>query len=562
MAGHTPRDVRRWLSELAADSRRYVLATVVCGVLSAIATIAQMALLAWLVHRGVVDQAPATALTTGFFWLILCLGLRAVLQGLQSQFAARASERVRRQVRAQLSRHWQAVGPVTVSSTSAGSLAREWIDHVEALHGYFARFLPQKMLSVIVPLLILAVVFALDWLAGVFLLISAPLIPLFMALVGMGAEKLNREHFETISRLSGQFLDKVRGLTTLQLFQQTEPAAQRLAERSDCYRTVTMKTLKVAFLSSAVLEFFSSVAIAVVAMYIGFGLLGYLDFGPAPALTLFSGLLILLLAPEFFQPLRTLSQHYHDRAAALGAGTELLRRLNEAGARSTPQSVPTRPRTQPNETGIVFNNVGFTHAGSATPLFRALSVTIPKGQTVALTGASGGGKTTVLNLMAGFLVPERGRIQVLGGQPGDVPFGWLGQRGFLLQGSWADNLRLTTPEASDVAIEAAIRAVGLGDLLDSRPDGIHSQISEDGRGLSGGQARRLSLARIFLADYPLILLDEPTAGLDADSEVFVLESLHKLAERGKTLVFSTHHQALLALADRVLIVADGEVRDA
>jgi ATP-binding cassette subfamily C protein CydD len=529
-----------------------------------LATIVQMVLLAWIVHQGVMAKQPVAELAPWFAALVAVLFIRAAGQGLQGRFAARCSEQVRRHARRELNRHWQSQGPVALSQQSAGTLSREWLDHVEALHGYFARFLPQMALSVIVPLMILLLVFWLDWLAGLFLLLSAPLIPLFMALVGMGAEKLNQEHFEVISRLSGQFLDKVRGLTTLQLFGQTTNASRTLAYRSDQYRKITMKTLRVAFLSSAVLEFFASVAIAVIAIYIGFGLLGYIDFGPSSELTLFSGLLVLLLAPEFFQPLRTLSQHYHDRAAALGAAAELLGRLDQTPPNDTgelmPQYGPEGPGS-PLPTGIRFQGVRVAY-GSRAPVFDNLDLDIAQGQVVALTGPSGEGKSTLLHLMAGFIQPTAGVVSVDGETPGNCAFGWLGQRGFWTQGTWADNLRLTCPDATDVSIESALRNVGLGGLLDQRADGIHSRVSEDGQGLSGGQARRLSLARIFVAHYELILLDEPTAGLDATSEIFVLEALHKLAEQGKTLVFSTHHQALLALADQVMIVSDGEVRHA
>ncbi|WP_303289603.1 thiol reductant ABC exporter subunit CydD [Marinobacter sp. SS5-14b] len=551
-------DVRHWLSDLGQTSRRWIQATVLAGVLAGLATIAQMALLAWLVFQGIVEKATVSSLTPAFFGLLGALVVRAVGQGLQARFAARCSEQVRRHARRQLHAHWQALGPVALSDTSAGALAREWLDHVEALHGYFARFLPQMTLATLIPLAILMLVFWLDWLAGVFLLLSAPLIPLFMALVGMGAEKVNQQHFEIISRLSGQFLDKIRGLTTLQLFGQTKQASELLYERSDQYRRITMKTLKVAFLSSAVLEFFASVAIAVIAIYIGFGLLGYITFGPSSELTLFSGLLILLLAPEFFQPLRTLSQHYHDRAAALGAGAEILARLNQPipGCSGTP------PTTLPdNSETLRVDDVSLNYTNGAA-VFDHLSVTFKRGETVALTGPSGGGKSSLLHLLAGFIRPEDGAVSVFGQAPGTDAFGWLGQKGFWIQGSWADNLRLTCPGASDVAIEAALRQVGLADLLDSRDQGISSPIGEDGQGLSGGQARRLSLARIFLADHDLVLLDEPTAGLDATSEICVLEALHKLAKAGKTLIFSTHHQALLALADRIVVVNDGEVRDA
>ncbi|NWO04575.1 MAG: thiol reductant ABC exporter subunit CydD [Alteromonadaceae bacterium] len=554
------KEVRQWLSRLTRGSQRWIRATVLAGSLAGLATIIQMVLLAWIVHQGIIEQRPVTALIPAFAGLLVSLLVRALCQGLQTRFAARASEQVRSQAREQLRRHWQTQGPLALADASAASLTREWLDHVEALHGYFARFLPQMTLSVVVPLLILALVFWLDWLAGIFLLLSAPLIPLFMALVGMGAEKVNQQHFEVVSRLSGQFLDKVRGLTTLQLFGQTDSARKTLHKRSDQYRRVTMKTLKVAFLSSAVLEFFSSVAIAVIAIYVGFGLLGYIEYGPSDELTLFSGLLVLLLAPEFFQPLRTLSQYYHDRASAMGAAAEILSRLNEAG--ETPTATDRRlGRTSKNM--IDLQGVSVRYGDKDTrPVLEQIDLTLPRGYSVALTGPTGSGKSSLLHLMAGFLAPDSGVVTVFGEAPGARPFGWLGQKGFWIQGTWADNLRLTTPDASDEAIKQALHQVGLDDLVASREQGINSPLSESGQGLSGGQARRLSLARIFLADYDLILLDEPTAGLDANSEQQIINALKALHAQGKTLVFSTHHSALLSLADRVLVVENREVRDA
>ncbi len=558
MAEADPQEVRRWLADLATGSRLWIRSTVIAGTVAGVATVVQMVLLARIVHLGVIEKVPVAELAPLFISLILALVVRTLAQGAQTRFAALSSERVRRDVRRQLHHHWQATGPVELAQFSAGTLAREWIDHVEALHGYFARFLPQTLLAVIVPLVILVLVFWLDWLAGLFLLASAPLIPLFMALVGMGAEKLNQQHFITISRLSGQFLDKVRGLTTLQLFGQTAWASELIRERSDQYRRVTMKTLRVAFLSSAVLEFFASVAIAVVAIYIGFGLLGYISFGPADELTLFSGLLVLLLAPEFFQPLRTLSQHYHDRAAALGASSEILARLASGSVPGQPENAPA-PVGNPERIELRAVHKSYR---PEQPVLQNCNLTINRGDVVALTGPTGGGKSTLLHVLAGFTAPDSGTLSVFGQVPGEFRFGWLGQKGFLVHGTWADNLRLTSPEASDIAIESALCNVGLGALLATRQDGLYSPVSEEGQGLSGGQARRLSLARIFLADYDLVLLDEPTAGLDSDSEVFVLEALHKLALAGKTLVFSTHHQALLTLANRILLVSGGEVRDA
>jgi ATP-binding cassette subfamily C protein CydD len=547
-----------WLGGLATHGRPLILATVSAGVVVGLATIAQMAFLAAIVHQGIVADVPVAELALLFTGAVAAILVRGIAQGIQARFAARCSRTVRSEVRRRINRCWQATGPVAMGQISAGTLAREWLDHTDALHGYFARFLPQMLLAVIVPLLILAVVFSLDWLAGIFLLLSAPLIPLFMALVGMGAEKLNQQHFQTIGRLSGQFLDKVRGLTTLQLFGQTEPAAETLRKRSDDYRRVTMKTLRVAFLSSAVLEFFSSVAIAVVAIYIGFGLLGYITYGPSEDLTLFSGLLVLLLAPEFFQPLRLLSQHYHDRAAAMGAAAEIVKRLQGVEDANPADGKAFQPQS-PDVITVQSLSLAYD---AERPVLDQVSLEIEKGDVIALTGPSGGGKSSLLYLMAGFMQPDQGHISVFGAAPGEQAFGWLGQSPFLVHGTWADNLRLTTPDATDIAIETALRQVGLGSLLNSRERGIYSKITEDGQGLSGGQARRLSLSRVFVANYDLILLDEPTAGLDSDSEIYILEALHKLALAGKTLIFATHHQALLTLANRTLLVTGGGVHDA
>ncbi len=560
----SPLTAARWLRSQAAGSRKLVTRTIAAGVMTGLFTILQMGLLAWIIHATVILDETAVSLLPFFASLVFAITGRAIAQGFQAQSAARCSHVIRQNVRAGLLARWQALGPVRLLDTSAGTLAREWVEHVEALHGYFARFMPQQVLCIAVPLMMVVVVAWLDWLAAIFLIISAPLIPLFMALVGMGAEKLNQDHFELIGRLSGQFLDRIRGLTTLQLFDQTRAAADTIHARSHQYRRVTMKMLKVAFLSSAVLEFFSSVAIAVIAMYIGFGLLGYLSFGPAPELTLFSGLFILLLAPEFFQPLRLLSQHYHDRASALGASEEILKRLNSGPESFETQEVrsaePATAAPAGTDEKIVLHSASVAFPNGRVGL-DAISLAINRGESIALTGPSGGGKSTLLHLLAGFIRPSEGLVRVFGRSAGERSLGWLGQTAFMVQGSWADNLRVTCPDATDRAMESALTSAGLGELLMSRTQGIDSQISEAGGGLSGGQARRLGLARLFLADVDLVLLDEPTAALDADSERFVLASLQSLSAQGKTLVFATHHPSLLGLASRVIRIDGGRIHD-
>lgn len=553
-------NTRRWLSGLARSHRRALSLTVALGTLSGLFTITQMGLMAYLAHQVVIEDAPLESLAICLLPLIAAILGRGLAQGLQGHFATAASEHVRAGVRNRLLAAWRQTGPQQLKHESPAGLASEWLEQVDALHGYVAHFLPQMALCVIVPLSVLLVVGSLDWLAALFLLFSAPLIPLFMALVGMGAEKLNQQHFELIGRLSGQFLDKVRGLTTLQLFDATGRAARDLEHSSNRYRFVTMKTLKVAFLSSAVLEFFSSVAIAVVAIYIGFGLLGYIDYGPAEKLTLFSGLFILMLAPEFFQPLRQLAQHYHDRAAALGAAELLMARLDMNTTGHSGQATDTSDADATDAHALTMRNVTLAYS-STRPVLDNISLDLPRGQCLALQGPSGGGKTTLLNLMAGFAAPQSGSVSVFGKVPGSVPFGWLGQSPFILQGTWADNLRLIAPEANDDAIQRALCAVGLEDLVNQRAAGIDSPITEQGQGLSGGQARRLALARVFLADYDLVLLDEPTAGLDLASQQYLIEGLKLLKASGKTLVVATHHRSLLAIADRVVTVENGGIHD-
>ncbi|MCP1367982.1 ATP-binding cassette domain-containing protein, partial [Halomonas sp. BBD48] len=354
---------------------------------------------------------------------------------------------------------------------------------------------------VVLPLIILCVVLWLDWLAALFLLLAAPLIPLFMALVGMGAERLNREQFLAVTRLAGHFLDRVRGVTTLQLFNRTERSVDEVFTAADDYRQRSMRTLRIAFLSSAVLEFFASVAIAVVAIYIGFGLLGYISFGPADELTLFSGLFVLLLAPEFFQPLRTLSQHYHDRAAPLGAADALVKLPKRpAPAEPVPAEV-SETEGQASGSRVDLENVVVSYPERGRVL-GPLDLVIEPGECLAVTGPSGTGKSTLLHLLGGFVTPAEGSYEV---SPA-APIAWMDQRPWLVKGSLADNLRLAAPDADEARLYDAVRQAGLGALIDTLPDGLDTSLGERGLGLSGGQAQRLALARVFLSQAPLVLL--------------------------------------------------------
>lgn len=548
---------RQWLRRQQQAVRPLLRGAVAAGVLGGVAIAAQMGLMAWLVHALLIDAAPAHSLWPVMAALLVAVLLRVLAAAVQERLGQLASAKVRQQVRVELSALWARLGPVRLAALPSASLTNQWVEQVDALDGYYARYLPQQWLAVLVPLMLVALVVWLDWLAALFLLLAAPLIPLFMALVGMHAERISQRHVLQAGRMAGQFLDRVRNLTSLQLFGQVGRSIERIEQATQAYRKVTMATLKVAFLSSAVLEFFASVAIAVVAMYIGFGLLGYIDYGPSLELSLFSGLFILLLAPEFFQPLRSLAQHYHDRAAALAAADAL-------AELETLDSPPAAPQDLPNhaaEDGIQLCDVHLSYDGRGE-ILRGVNLHIHAGEVLALVGPSGSGKSSLLHGLAGFIQPEAGTIGLFGQPPGQQVVAWMGQRAFLIKGSWADNLRLTAPEATPAAMQQALAAVGLSALLAAQPQGLDSPLGEGGRGLSGGQAQRLALARVWLSNAQLVLLDEPTASLDEQSEAEVIDALQILASSGRTLIVATHHPALMQMANRVVRLHEGRLLDA
>ena len=547
---------RHWLIRQQQAVRPLLQGAVAAGILGGVAIAAQMGLMAWLVHALLIDVAPAHSLWPAMAALLLAVLLRVLAAAVQERLGQLASAKIRQQVRGELSALWARLGPVRLAALPSASLTNQWVEQVDALDGYYARYLPQQWLAALVPLMLVALVFWLDWLAALFLLLAAPLIPLFMALVGMHAERISQRHVLQAGRMAGQFLDRVRNLTSLQLFGQVERSVSRIEEATQAYRKVTMETLRVAFLSSAVLEFFASVAIAVVAMYIGFGLLGYISYGPSPSLTLFSGLFILLLAPEFFQPLRSLAQHYHDRAAALAAA-DALAELEALGS-TIPELTAQQPGGDAN--GITVQNLQLGYVGRGL-ILRDVNLSIKAGEVVALVGPSGSGKSSLLHCLAGFIQPDAGHISLFGRPPGEQPLAWMGQRPFLIKGSWADNLRLTAPHADAAALQRALAAVGLSKLLAAQPQGLDSLLDESGRGLSGGQAQRLALARVWLNDAVLVLLDEPTASLDEESEADVVKALQALAAAGRTVVIATHHPALMHMADRVVRLNNGTLAD-
>lgn len=535
------------LKNLTQQQHCRLYLAVLLGVLASIAMIVQWYALARLTYAVLIQQQSLIEQSLIIGLMGLALIVRSVLVRAQEHYAQLASLHAREALRNQILFKWRQISALQHSQRSPGSAASQLIEDVEAMDGYFARFWPQQLLAVLTPLLIVLIVFYYNWLAALFLLVAAPLIPLFMVLVGMGAESINQRFFNQRQRLAGHFLDRVKHLTTLKLFAAESTALTEVNLRSEDYRQVVMKTLKLAFLSSAVLEFFTSVAIASIAIYIGFSLFGAISWGPAADITLFSGLFILLLAPEFFQPLRNLSQFYHDRAAALAAATQMAIYLDQS--ENLPVEVITeQPNSAVSNLVVADLSIGY-HINDV--LQGPLNLELTTGQCLVVSGPSGSGKTTLLHTLAGYLPPVFGEL-LLNNQPiTKTAIRYLPQKPWIINGSWADNLSVLAPEATRQAMQKALIQLGLESLISNRDNNLDSQLNEHGEGLSGGQLQRLALARVILSPAPLVLLDEPTASLDAESRQYVLAALAELKPQC-ILVISSHDSEVLALADQQL----------
>lgn len=477
-------------------------------------------------------------------WLLVCLlalAGKALLQYQARCSAQNLGEAAENAARQTLFSHW--LQPHDARARHPTEQANLALEPVTALYGYFARFRPQLVGAFTTPLLILLVVGSLNWVAALLLAVSAPLIPLFMVLVGMGAARLNLTHLETTQKLAGLFVDRVRALGNIRLFDAQTEALDDIKHAGDDVRQANMATLRLAFVSSAVLEFFSAVAIAAVAIYIGFSLLGYYEWEQAASLTLTQGLIILLLAPEFFQPLRTLASHYHDRAAALGAA-QLLQQQSESV-----QQASEPPEAQTDSEALQFRALSFSYPvksyrskTSPQALIDNLNLTIEPGQTLLLNGPSGQGKSTLLHLLSGQLSGYQGQI-IRPQQTQHIAY--LGQDPFTVVGTLADNLRLVAPEADEQALLHAVQAAGLDLSLDT-------PVYEHGAGISGGEKRRLGLARMHLRPAALMLFDEPTASLDEQTAQAVIAGIKRLQTSQRVLVIASHDIRFAALADLTL----------
>ena len=548
-------------ARLMAEGQRTssaLYASIGLGIGAALLVIVQAVLLTQVVNRVSFKHQPL-AMVSPLLWGLLGLFiLRAALSCLSEIVAFKTSSRIKTFLRETLLSHLLKLGPVHAADEHSAGLANTMIQGVEALEPYFSRYVPQMALVVAIPLAILALVFPVDWISGLILLCAGPLIPFFMVLVGYQAEAINQQQWQKLTMMSSYFLDALQGLTTLKLFGRARDEMAIVARISDDYRKTTMAGVRVAFLTSAVLEFFASLAIALVAVIFGARLIhGSITFYPA--------FLVLLLAPEYFVPLRGLSTHYHARMTAIAAAERIFEVL-DVPAPAVPNVVSITPEF--SSISLACEDVHFTYRDGA-PVLNGLSCRIPPGKITAIVGASGAGKTTLARLLLRFMPPTHGSVVINNTVDlADIEqetwwqnLAWMPQNPRLFHGSIAANIRLGNPSADDAAMrQAATRARAL-DFIMALPKGFETTIGDLGQGLSGGQIQRIALARAFLKNPKLLILDEATANLDIESEALVLEAIAELA-LGRTVIVIAHRLAMAERADYVLVLDAGRVAQA
>ncbi|MGD6744410.1 thiol reductant ABC exporter subunit CydD [Streptomyces sp. BH106] len=533
-------------------SRLFLIAVVVLGAAGAGLVIAQAMLIAEVVVGAFQHGLDVSELRAPLLLLAAVAAGRGLVAWLTELAAHRASAAVKSELRRRLLERSSQLGPGWLSGQRTGSLVALATRGVDALDDYFSRYLPQLGLAVVVPVAVLARVVTEDWVSAAIIVGTLPLIPIFMMLIGWATQSRMDRQWRLLSRLSGHFLDVVAGLPTLKVFGRAKAQAESIRKITDEYRRATMRTLRIAFLSSFALELLATLSVALVAVTIGMRLVhGEMD--------LYIGLVILVLAPEAYLPLRQVGAQYHAAAEGLAAAEEIFAVLEsplpEDGTREAPSAG-----------GIGFESVSVRYEGRSSDAVSDVTFQVAEGETVALVGPSGAGKSTLVSALLGFVRPSSGRISVGGVDLAEVSreawharVAWVPQRPQLYAGSIADNVRLARPEADDAAVLSALREAGALEFVEALPQGVATVLGEDGAGLSAGQRQRLALARAFLADRPVVLLDEPTAALDGGTEAGIVDAVRRLAV-GRTVLLVVHRPALLAVADRVVrIEAPGAV---
>lgn len=547
--------------------RLYLGITVAAGGLLSVLIVVQAHYLSLLI-----DDVFLKGGSGGMGWLVALLAVilgRAVLNWVGDASASQAAGLVKKVLREAVFKHLLKLGPAYTRGERSGELTNTAMEGVEALDAYYSQYLPQLFLTMLVPLVVIVAVFSADVLSGIVLLVTMPILPVFMILIGLQAQSRSQRQFNILSQISAHFLDVLQGLTTLKLFGRSKHQEETIARVSERYRERTMSVLRIAFLSALVMEVGATLSTAIVAVEIGLRLLyGHIPFQ--------SAFFVLLLAPEFYQPLRTVGQRFHSSTSGIAAASRIFEILDTPLTGESEAEIPKAEpvanlKTSPEPVGLRFEKVSYAYPTADGPrtALEKINFVVERGRKVALTGPSGAGKSTVAQLVVGFIRPDSGQILL---ETGDraIPLNgipakewrelvaWVPQNPYLFNTSVAENIRLGKPEASEEEVIAAARQAHAHEFSSGLPQGYATILGERGARLSGGQIQRISLARAFLRNAPLLILDEGTSNLDLENEALILDALDKLMT-GRTVLMIAHRATLLERADQVIRLEAGRV---
>jgi ATP-binding cassette subfamily C protein CydCD len=542
------------LLSLTRDSRFALLTTILSGFSIGLLTIGQAYLLSRTVNGVHLDGQTLAQVGHWLRLLLIVITGRALLTWVNEVSANALAVKIKTDLRERLFRHIMQLGPAYTRGQRTGELTTAAVEGIEALDAYYSQYLPQLVITALVPITILLVVFPIDLLSGVVLLVTAPLIPFFMIMIGKGAEIVTKRQYQTLSRLSAHFLDSLQGLTTLKLFGQSKPHAKNIETTSNQFRDRTLDVLRITFLSALALELLATLSTAVIAVEIGFRLLyARMEF--------FEAFFILVLAPEFYLPLRMLGARFHAGMAGTSAAKRIYEIL-DTPVDSNPLVVIGDP-AQEEVSSIQFENVGYSYRETTTPALEDINLEIRAGQHIALVGPSGAGKSTLINLLLGFVQPTSGAITVNHESPIANykllnHIAWVPQKPYLFHDTVAANICLGKPDATDEERVQAARAAYLHDFIETLPEKYQTMIGEGGARLSGGQAQRLALARAFLKNAPILILDEPTSSLDPETESLLEESTRRLMQ-GRTVITIAHRLNTIFRADNIIVLDEGRI---
>jgi ATP-binding cassette subfamily C protein CydD len=542
--------------ELKPVKIKFIL-TITFGLLAAVTTILLAFNLSKIISDVFLFNSSLESVYPIIYIFLSLAALKSLLVWIQNYFAAKIVAYIKIEFRRRILKKIEAHGGINLKSERAGELVNTLLNGIDKLDDYLSKFLPQVFLSVFIPLLVLIFVFPIDWLTALVFIITAPIIPLFMFLIGSMAEKLNKKQWQTLSRMSAYFFDVLQGAVTLKLFNRTNDVLLKIEEISETFRIKTLKVLKIAFLSALVLEIAATISVAIVAVEIGLRLLsGNFIFSDA--------LFILIIAPEFYLPLRMLGTSYHAGMDGISAFERVAEIFNYKN--SNQLSNQTHLELSPLSV-LRFNNVSFTYPQRATKSLDHISLKIEPQKINAIVGKSGAGKSTLINMLLGFLEPDDGNIFIdkidfstVTKEKWRNNISWLPQAPFIYAKSILENIKIAKPNAAFDEVVIAAQNARIHNFIESLPNAYNTFVGENGTKLSGGEIQRIALARAYLRDTPLLVVDEPTANLDPIVEEEIIKDMYRLFSN-KTVIVIAHRLNTIINADRIIVLDDGKILD-